>query len=200
MSTRPTVELSFAMPAIVILLALGGCGDDANGEASADAATPDAARMDAGTDAASPDANEADTGPSTPQPVTCGATVCSPVEMTFDGTSIGVLPACCVDDACGVEMESARSYNVVVPDGCVLLAGPGTPDETCPSAEYEFPMLNASTVFAGCCLPSGTCGVNADLTDVAVGDTGTLAVADLGCVEAADFVEGASEPPSCTYE
>lgn len=183
---------TFALRTLVIGSIVGGCASQGT--------SPEAQDAGGGNDASSSGhdaANGVDASTNGGAMVTCGAIACDPVAMKLNGEAFDVLPACCVSMACGIEPSGATVYGVKVPEMCTLPEAPGPVDESCPSFTYEFPMLGASTEFVGCCLPTGRCGVVADLGSLALGEAGTLEVVDFGCQETSDFFVTSDEPPTC---
>lgn len=196
MERRTTGAIFFAVLALGLVAA---CGDDAEETPGTDAGIQTDAATDGGSNNDS--ATSTDAGPT---PVTCGGQTCEAAPILFDNEAINILPACCVQDACGLDVTPAAQYEVTVPDSCVLPRAPGELDEECPTYEYRFPLVNGVTDFVGCCLPSGRCGVRADLSSLTLFDENmsieyTLVLEDFGCQEAADwFVDAPAEPGSCT--
>lgn len=184
--------VSYSLIALAIALSCVACGDDGESPSTDAGTMPN----DAGRDSTVPP-------PSPPPPpmgtVTCGSRTCQPLDMTLDQSVLDTLPACCMEnDACGLDVRPAATYGVVVPEGCTEPGAEGAADPACPTYEYEFPMLSTSTPFAGCCLPSGRCGVRANLASLSLsGGMYQLMVEDFGCQETLHWFTDAPEPLPC---
>lgn len=196
---------------------LTGCGDD-EPEGTTDAGTlVDSSASDSGTnDSGSSDSGTTDGGQDagivlSTDPVACGSTECQYTSVQIDiFGEIGVLPACCVDEAtgeCGADIESTYPlYMTRSAPGCVPFEQPGVQDGNCPTGEYELPALMMSFELPGCCLPSGTCGLWADMTALTVPanpETGfpetVVSLANFGCVTREDYLAEPGDPVDCEY-
>ena len=114
----------------------------------------------------------------------CGPTTCDDVDIMGFIT----LEGCCDEintENCGLDLSPAAGF-INVPPGCTELNQPGDVDASCPDVAFD--VMGIALDFVGCCLPTGMCGVVADLSLVGV---------NFGCVNAADFTDTPPPPQSC---
>ncbi len=116
--------------------------------------------------------------------VMCGSKTC----QDHDVGGLITLPGCCDElrvDSCGVDLAPAAQL-LTVPEGCTELNQPGDPDTSCPAMDFE--ALGTPVTFDGCCLPTGMCGVRANLP---------IGGLDFGCLNAGDFSDTPPPAQSC---
>jgi hypothetical protein len=114
-----------------------------------------------------------------PQTMQCGEALCRDVLLGDIH-----LPPCCADaerEACGYDL--APIDYLPVQDGCKELRQPGTIDQDCPGMAFDDPV--APMDLPGCCMPSGQCGVVADI----------LLVGNFGCVDPREFLTDVMNVP-----
>lgn len=117
--------------------------------------------------------------PPEPEALQCGGDRCSGFGTPQPG---GIFGECCTSNGeCGVALQTA---DVTAPifGGCIPRAQPGVADATCPGSDgfrIGAKDLLLNVPFAGCCKPSGQCGLSGPL----------LALGGVECVERSYFGE-----------
>lgn len=105
-----------------------------------------------------------------PETMQCGETLCRDMLVG----DIVLSPCCSGGDACGLDLTPI-DY-LPIQNGCAELRQPGSQDTDCPSYSLDDPV--APMDLPGCCMPSGQCGVVANL----------VLVGNFGCVDPRDFL------------
>jgi len=116
---------------------------------------------------------------SPPQTTQCGETLCRDVLLGDI-----VISPCCASaerEACGLDLTPVEY--LPIRDGCAELRQQGTRDPSCPAITFDDPV--APMDLPGCCMPSGECGVAADIE----------LLGDFGCVDPRDFLTDAMNVP-----
>ncbi len=128
----------------------------------------------------------------------CGADTCEPYGFNVMGYLDVNMPACCAGagkDKCGLNVDQLSSFVKGI-SGCMELDQPGAPSAACPDKLLN--MAGQSVPLPGCCRPTGTCGVEVNVGELA-GSFGAPPGADFGCVDKAPFLEPGDPPvESCT--
>lgn len=130
-----------------------------------------------------------------PKTIQCGG------ECTSARVGLMYADPCCAgqaDDVCGLDTTYLAMSGTPLAPGCEPKNQPGEVDAACPSPEPvtvgAMGAMATLDAFAGCCRPSGTCGVVLN-TVTAGGGLIPIAELGLGCVDAAPFFPGASPVP-----
>lgn len=124
--------------------------------------------------------------------VMCGSNTCEKGDVLLNGTPTLAFPACCVADACGLNVDSAA--DILPVSGCIQTDTPGEPDSACPGIDVE--VLTETVTLPGCCQANGMCGVTVDVTELggSLGATGP----NFGCQDPAPFSDAGTPTPCGT--
>ncbi len=128
-----------------------------------------------------------------PVSVACGASKCSASKVG----PVFIDPCCDSTERCGLTTSFLAQVGAQFEEVCQAHHQPGIASDACPVATgLALPLsMGAQTLmvpldpFSGCCRPDGSCGVVIEKLSTGGGKL-PIASLDLGCVEAAPFMQG----------